>query len=350
MKKSLLVLAVLGASTMAFAESQVTLYGKIDESVLVGKGGNGDTTVSMKSGYTAMSRWGIKGTEDLGNGYTIGFTLEQGITANNGAEATSGLSFSRESLLYVNGGFGRLTFGRMGVLGFAQSTAILQGPVFGVTYGTLGWGSDAYLTSRINNGIAYQTPSFGGLTVHAMYSNGTSTDTEKWSSNGHYYGIGAKYASKDIGASLIFETIDNKGQTGDKKEARYQITVGGWWQLGAVRPMAVYGYQWGKNYFKQHAAQIGAQINAYGGTARAGFRYLYRKADGAGYSSDLLAGKDSGSSWNIGVGYEYPLSKRTKVYAAGGYTDGNKGFKDGGADKEVYFDGYQIAVGLVHDF
>lgn len=46
-----------------------------------------------------MSRWGIKGVEDLGNGYSVGFTLEQGFLADSGAEHTSGLAFSRESLM-----------------------------------------------------------------------------------------------------------------------------------------------------------------------------------------------------------------------------------------------------------
>ena len=43
---------------------------------------------------------------------------------------------------------------------------------------------------RVNNAIAYVSPSFAGLTVHAMYSNGVDADTNKWSDNSHYYGTG----------------------------------------------------------------------------------------------------------------------------------------------------------------
>ncbi|WP_304644131.1 porin, partial [uncultured Parasutterella sp.] len=97
----------------AFA-SQVTLYGKIDEGLLVGKTRHGDATFDVKSGFTAGSRWGIKGVEDLGNGLKVGFILEQGYNVDDGAATSSTLAFNRETALYVDGGFGRLTFGRLG--------------------------------------------------------------------------------------------------------------------------------------------------------------------------------------------------------------------------------------------
>ena len=90
----------------AFA-SQVTLYGKIDEGLLVGKTRHGDATFDVKSGFTAGSRWGIKGVEDLGNGLKVGFILEQGYNVDDGAAASSTLAFNRETALYVDGGFGR---------------------------------------------------------------------------------------------------------------------------------------------------------------------------------------------------------------------------------------------------
>ena len=72
MKKSLIALAVMGASTVAFAASNVTLYGVVDASAVVSKAGGQDTTVSMNSGFRNGSRWGIRGVEELGNGYAVG--------------------------------------------------------------------------------------------------------------------------------------------------------------------------------------------------------------------------------------------------------------------------------------
>ena len=108
MKKTLLAMGVLGAfSSLAFAASNVTLYGVIEEGVLVQKAKHQDTTVQLKSGFDQGSRWGIKGVEELGNGYAVGFILEDGFNSDDGsgAQKMNG-AFSRESKLYINGGFG----------------------------------------------------------------------------------------------------------------------------------------------------------------------------------------------------------------------------------------------------
>lgn len=103
----------------------------------------------------------------------------------------------------------------MGALGFAQSTAILRGWAFGTSWGASAWdGSSSYGLhfGRLNNAVNYVTPSFGGLTIHAMYSNSIATDDSlnKWSNNDHYYGIGTKYTAHNVDASVIFEVRDNK--------------------------------------------------------------------------------------------------------------------------------------------
>ena len=90
MKKTLLAAAVMAASGVAFAASNVTLYGVVDASVVVGKVKHQDTTVQLKSGFRNGSRWGIKGVEDLGNGYAVGFILEQGYNVDDGTTANGG--------------------------------------------------------------------------------------------------------------------------------------------------------------------------------------------------------------------------------------------------------------------
>ena len=213
MKKTLIAMGVLGAfSSLAFAASNVTLYGIIEEGVIVQKAKHGDNKVELNSGFGQGSRWGIKGVEDLGNGYSAGFVLEQGFNADNGNEATSGKAFNRESFLYVKGGFGSFGFGRTGALSFAQTQAILTGWAFGTSYGAGSWQSAiANNFSRMDNVLSYATPSFNGFTGHVMYSNGLTSDSEKWSDNNHYYGIGVKYQANAIRSSLIFEAADNKG-------------------------------------------------------------------------------------------------------------------------------------------
>ena len=76
--KAALIIALASVGTMAAAESQVTLYGTIDGAVVVNKAKGGDATVSFDDGIAGGSVWGLEGTEDLGNGYSVGFLLENG--------------------------------------------------------------------------------------------------------------------------------------------------------------------------------------------------------------------------------------------------------------------------------
>lgn len=358
MKKTLIAAAVMAASGVAFAASNVTLYGVLEEGVVVQKGKHFDTNVQLKSGFVAGNRWGIKGVEDLGNGYTVGFILEQGFDSDTGAEAESTQAFSRESILYVNGNYGSLAFGRTGGLAFAQSRAIRTGWVFGTSYGASSWNNYAWVAKRMNNVISYATPAFGGFSVHAMYSNSgtgnTSNDLDKWSKNGHYYGIGVKYQADAIKSSLIFEAAQNKNlPVTSNRNAKYGINYGLEWNLGAITPMFGYQYVWQDKGNKDHQFGLSAQAPVAGGTAMLGARYLFGKDDGA------AAGKeDKHNVFTIGAGYAYPLSKRTKINSYAGYAHSGKAWKETeffksssvGMDKAPNYSGYQLFIGLQHNF
>ena len=347
MRKSLIALAVMGASTVAFAASNVTLYGVIEEGVVVQKAKHQDTTVSLKSGFDQGSRWGLRGVEDLGNGYNVGFVLEEGFDADTGANTASnsaGRVFGRESQLYVQGGFGKLGFGRFGTLSSgAGSYQIVTGWAIGTGFGLSSWTSKIGTSfSRVDNGVAYQTPSFNGLQLSAMYSNGTKTDDEKWSKNNHYYGIGAKYEANAIKSSLIFEAVDNKDTAGtEKKKTQYAINFGFEYNLGTVTPM--FAYQWahqdeGK---KTNMFGLSAKVAVGGGDALVGARYLFGDDDAPTATDDKVR------SWNIGAAYIYPLSKRTALKAYAGYADSSKGWKD---TENVVYNGYQLYLGMRHSF
>lgn len=91
MMKRILVSAIIaGASLNAYAESNVTLYGVIDQAIAVTKHKHEAAKVRIDDGIYAGSRFGIKGTEDLGNGNSVGFILEQGFYAESGDAAFEG--------------------------------------------------------------------------------------------------------------------------------------------------------------------------------------------------------------------------------------------------------------------
>ena len=380
MKKTLIAAAVMAASGVAFAASNVTLYGVIEEGVVVSKAKHKDTLVNLKSGFDSGNRWGLRGVEDLGNGYSVGFILEQGFTANNGDEGEAGKAFNREAILSVKGGFGSLAFGRTGGLAFAQSQAILTGWVFGTGYGAAGWNAIDWVAKRMNNTISYASPAFAGFTVHAMYSNGVEADTNKWSDNSHYYGIGVKYNANNILSSLIFEAVDNKGtavpaqtfgdfitedfydsvikEDGDlayddvkddvitegknAKKTQYGLNFGFEWNLGTITPMFGYQYVWQDGGNKDHQFGLSAKAPVAGGTVKVGARYTFGKNDGAKANEE-----DKHNAWLIGAAYEYPLSKRTIVKSYAGYAHAAKAWKK---QYDTSYNGYQVYLGLCHSF
>ena len=380
MKKTLIAAAVMAASGVAFAASNVTLYGVIEEGVVVSKAKHEDTLVNLKSGFDSGNRWGLRGVEDLGNGYSVGFILEQGFTANNGDEGEAGKAFNREAILSVKGGFGSLAFGRTGGLAFAQSQAIRTGWVFGTGYGAAGWNAIDWVAKRMNNTISYASSAFAGFTVHAMYSNGVEADTNKWSDNSHYYGIGVKYNANNILSSLIFEAVDNKGtavpaqtfgdfitedfydsvikEDGDlayddvkddvitegknAKKTQYGLNFGFEWNLGTITPMFGYQYVWQDGGNKDHQFGLSAKAPVAGGTVKVGARYTFGKNDGAKANEE-----DKHNAWLIGAAYEYPLSKRTIVKSYAGYAHAAKAWKK---QYDTSYNGYQVYLGLCHSF
>jgi predicted porin len=383
MKKSLLAFAVLGAASgFAMAASNVTLYGVIDTGVKAEKvGGVTGNKISMSTGFRSGARWGLKGVEDLGNGYSVGFVLEQGFSSNNGATAngysvfdstgnaktkyskTENGTFNRESKLYVQGGFGQLGFGRLGSLaGGAQTNSILTGWALGTSYSAGSWTNLAIGNGRVNNAIAYVSPVMAGLKIAAMYSNGTTTDTNQWSGNHHYYGIGAQYSFGGFTNSLIFEATDGKGSkaTGSipagktepiankYTEAQYLINLGIGYKVGIFTPQFAYQYNWQDGGNKDNVFGLSTAVEVAGGTAKIGARYLLGKDD------SITTGEDKRRAWTVNAAYEYPISKRTLVYGYAGYADGSKLLdKDTLVAKDkasINYNGYQVAVGLQHSF
>ena len=139
MKKTLLAAALLAATSYATAASNVTLYGVLDAGVTVSKLHGDSTKVQMSNGNWMGNRWGIKGSEDLGNGNSVFFKLEQGFKLSNGNEASEGKAFSREAALGLSGTWGTVAFGRFGGLSSDCGTySILGGAPYTTSFQTIG--------------------------------------------------------------------------------------------------------------------------------------------------------------------------------------------------------------------
>ncbi len=165
MKRSLLLLALasMGASS-AMAQSSVTLYGRVNTTV------ESQKDVSFDGSNTVLqnnsSRWGLKGSEDLGGGLKANFLLESGFASDTGAGDSRGL-FARESWVGLSGGFGALKLGN-----FTGATALYYATsdYIGMHNHETGTSSDAFYigAGSTRNAISYATPSLGGLVVEAQ--------------------------------------------------------------------------------------------------------------------------------------------------------------------------------------
>lgn len=364
MKKTLLCSALLASFCgVASAQSSVTMYGVVDTGVYVQKNQGEAATVQMNSGNWLGSRWGIKGKEDLGNGYSVGFGLEQGFDSDSGAAADEKKSFSRQSTLSVSGPFGEVAFGRMGGLSSdLGSYSILGGSAYTTSFMAIGDMYSAFaLTDRMNNSIVYVSPEFGGFTATAMYSNGTEEDTEKWSKNGHYYGIGGVYSNGPLSFDVIYEALDNRSKEG-KSDTTQLINLGASYDFGSFTLYGAYEYA-------IHSAMPngavpegfanegkGANFNAFslsvssplcGGTAMLQTQYAFGKVKNA----KETATDDKFSTFSVGAAYLYPLSKRTLIYTSTGYGTAWKAARhlDSESESDSYR-GWNVGLGMTHQF
>ena len=113
MKKSLTALAVLAFVGTAAAQSSVTLFGVADVGVAHLSGSTLSKT-GVSTGGANISRWGFRGTEDLGGGLKAGFWLEAGMNMDDGTGKGTGggMAFNRRATVSLMGDWGELRVGR----------------------------------------------------------------------------------------------------------------------------------------------------------------------------------------------------------------------------------------------
>lgn len=384
MQKKLIAVAVLGACVAgsAFA-ANVDVYGRIDTGlsyVHYDETGLSDAkdTLSLDSGMSSGNRWGLKGSEDLGNGYQVGFVLESGFDADTGALGAGGI-FAREATLRVSGPFGSIYAGRMGRIGSdAGSVGFYAGSVS--PFGS-GWGKmpghfavTANYDSRYNNALAYVSPKVGPVTVYAQYTMGNTTENE--SGDDRLFSLGAQ---ADFGALQVLGLVEylNKKSVADttvyddsQYDDSYTINLGGSYDFSVAKVFlagqyfkAAPNYAGMKGNYAKDLRVLnnewrwsfdGFGVNV-GATAPIGAgEFLVSAGYGKGdVNYDTKDAKISADAYIIQVGYTYPFSKRTNLYAGAGYmqTSMEDGFTNtDGTTSDKDFKTTQVMFGLLHKF
>lgn len=399
MKKTLAAVAVLGAFAGSALAADVTLYGKVDLGLQyvnsdVDQITNAGTLatesvksdkMTVKSGNNSGSRWGIKGSEQISEGLTVGFQLENGFNADNGTIAQNGGIFSRESRLYIQTDFGELAFGRMGGLesGAGSYDIISKGYAFSTGWGdSIGKSGNIFLgeSSRFDNMITYKSPTFAGVTVYAQASlqkTSNAKEEEGSSDTDRYYALGATGNWGALSSALVFSTTDYsrtwvngpEGTNDAKVQGREDMSkvVTGYvsYDFGMVKPMLSAQYfddvkgvdawkaaegvtvdpAWADYSKKGYGVMLGA-------TAPVGAGTLFAMVGYSDYETTEAVGekKVEFDAMNFGLGYQYPLSKRTYVYTAAGYTKINAEWAKGDNKLDADNQTTEVVAGIVHNF
>ena len=339
----------------------MTIYGDVNTGFVYNytKEGNQESTNSfkMESGISGASRWGVKGGEDLGNGYSVSFDLQSGFDSDTGMMKYDRL-FGREVRLTVAGPFGELSFGRMGTMTSSAGTYdIFQGTadLFGG-----GWTSAIatsnffYDVTRADNMVTYATPTMAGVKGYVQYSfkvDNDATGTEGKNSSKRYAGVGVTYENGPLSLVAVYDSVLNPTADPVAKKDGRAFSFGGNYDFGAAKLYAAYQYGKSQNFaggvdtYKDRETQVkghnfGLGVAVPVGVGTVNFAGYYTTAKSENNSDNTV------KTYNVAATYTYPFSKRTSVYAGVGYLQ----IKDkltGTSEKTKSFD---AAIGLAHSF
>ena len=367
---ALMIAAGLTAAASPVFAAGTQIYGIINEGIAYQNwkpvSGPSTSSTQLVSGQYLGSRLGIKSEEDLGHGVRVGVQLESGWYADTGMSGQNGRLFGRDARLYMDGDYGFLSAGRMGpIVGGNGPYARFGGNISPIS---CGWGNiGGHLQvaglgfEYVDNAIAYASPKFAGWDVTLQYSFGT--DSQK-------YGAGVEGKS----------SVDRMYSGALRYEKNGVMVIGGIERINFAQPAAreaglkdgisynlagSYETPWARftaygQYFENYTAaakttvfaipsgvdgygfNVGADIPTLGGFFKVALGY-------ADFEGSKLSDRTM-KTYQAAVGYTYPLSKRTSVYAGANWITNR--FSD--AQKKARPDSgkgvFDFTVGLSHKF
>lgn len=380
MQKKLIALAVAGiVSGGAFAQSNVTLYGRLDYGFDARKGADGklaatqDKTKSeMRDGVRGGSRIGFKGSEDLGNGTKAIFQAEFGISTDGPANTntttqnipkSSAFWTNRNSFVGLTGNWGTFVGGRLDGIRYNLMLAAEQlgGGVGNFTSMTAQY-------DRADNAVAYISPKFNGFTF--TYAHSFNTDgpeggvLAKNNQGGGNKGddvLNSFMLKYDNGPVVLWADYETTSQKGFSNSDLKTYVLAGTYDFGMVKIGGLY------DSLKIDAC--GNIVNVSATCALAGtaydkrawalsasvpvgnwtFKGLYGQVEN---KLNTVAAKNTDAK-KFGLAVDYKLSKRTMVYADWGKVDNESNAAYGinaSPNSNAYYGNKGVDFGIAHNF
>ena len=374
MKKQLLAVAVASAFASTAFAANVTVYGTVDTGLVYNNTSFGGAMTdakdsnkfSMDSGVLGGTKFGLKGSEDLGDGYSVSFQLENGFDSDTGAmnqtmtvgEKKTNRMFGREARLSLNTPYGTASFGRMGALTSGAGTY----DIFMAGADALDGGNSSYIAtgywfdrSRYDNMITLVTPEANGFTGYAQYSFADKgAENASVRNNQRYAALGLTFKNGPVEAVVVYDTIlrtrTEEDANGDAKAVSFGVN----YDFGVTK--AFFGAQYGKNEtldlstilnedtaeanVKGYNLHIGAATPLSCGTLTVSAYY--------GDYEEVGNNNVTAKKYGIGLMHEYPLSKRTTFYTGAGFAQFD--VKNDASDTAARQKGVNVTLGLNHKF
>ena len=362
MKKTLIALAAL-AATGAFAQSTVQLYGAVDASYNhISQ--DGVTKNVLNNSQLGSSKLGFKGTEDLGGGLKANFKIEGGLAndSGNGKASSSnnqassdpaalagaqGLVFQRFAYVGLSGDFGEIRAGRDYVGAFLGAQAAVDpfgtnGPADSTNM-ALKLAANTKTGTNASNMIEYTTPNMSGFTVNIQHWFGENASNSAAGKSGDGTGVLASYANGPIFVS--FGTQTTKFSPATAANGDYTLrSLSASYNFGPASLVYTYAHE-----------GLAATTEATNNTNLIGVivpvgQYSFKASYILGERKVLSAGKGS----LLGLGVDYALSKRSKLYATYAHVtnkDGGASYNTGGIGSTTANNSSSnLAMGVFHAF
>ena len=288
MNRSLIIAAALASvGTSAFAQSTVTLYGRLNLTVERQKAGNGPNNWVMQN---SSSRFGLKGSEDLGGGMKAGFQIEHGFNPANGQQSQTNFWARQSEVNLSSSSLGMIRLGN-----FTSEAYYATSDYVGMHNHETGSSADAFYAylGRNTGKVTYRTPGFGGATLEGAVTEGGSLNRT------YDFALNYDAGPLHLGAGYEKNSPTNKNAKEFAVRALYEMgafTFGGYVQ----RDTDGYGTGFGNR----------TTLRLSGMYAMGNTEFHANFGHAGDYSK--LAGDQAANQYTLGINQN--LSKRTKVY------------------------------------
>lgn len=381
MQKKIIALAVVAlASSAAFAQSNVQMYGIVDAGVAQIRPSGNKEVNKVDSGLLRTSRLGFKGTEELSNDLKVVFVLEyrlnidanQGIGGTYTSDATgvqgSTSGMAREQYLGLVGDFGTIKAGRMNTTAFkwGMKYVTLGASIFDVTGDNSMWAgsrNNPLGDIRVSNALGYNSPSWNGFTFDVNYARPIEAAA---SGNGHLdmAQLGVYFDQGPLSVGVVYDSVKGYGGAGltlsslafargagfpagttalgyDNLDAK-STNVGASYDFGILKLKGTYQNDKFNNLARNSVWGVGVEVPVLEkGTVHAVY---------SGTSIKTLADADVRG---VSLAYTHALSKRTTAYAGYSWRGNDGAARSGIWATSPTTDGANVnmfAAGVAHMF